>query len=233
MEKYRGMSSKELLEVATEVFGEMRRKAYAEGYEQGKFDEKMDIGFKALGNAVRSAGITTETAQEKRDRIVERAKEDVVNLTEQVTGDDWIFIDRISGIGNVVPRYVINKKKRAVVVLLEYMYTDGLTEHKGIAKCAPEDCFNVHIGKAIALRRALAIEVPDEYINAPQPTEVRVGDVVDCPGISYVKPFKVDLIEDEYSGCEMVYDADGTWLHESEVRTIDDSRDSEGEEVSQ
>src|SRR5699024_11680223 len=49
---------------------------------------------------------------------------------------------------------------------------------RGIAKCDPSDCFNVHIGKAIALRRALEVEVPDEYLNTPQPTEVRVGDIV-------------------------------------------------------
>ena len=49
---------------------------------------------------------------------------------------------------------------------------------RGIAKAAPDDCFNVHIGKAIALHRALGLEVPDEYLNAPQPTEVRVGDAV-------------------------------------------------------
>lgn len=49
---------------------------------------------------------------------------------------------------------------------------------KGIAKCASSDCFNVHIGKAIALRRALGHQVPTEYLNAPQPTEVHVGDVV-------------------------------------------------------
>jgi len=34
------------------------------------------------------------------------------------------------------------------------------------------------IGRAIALRRALGLEVPTEYLNAPNPTEVCVGDVV-------------------------------------------------------
>ena len=54
----------------------------------------------------------------------------------------------------------------------------GKVYARGIAKCSPDDCFNVHIGKAIALRRALGEDVPHEYINAPQPTEVRVGDII-------------------------------------------------------
>ncbi len=178
MEKYRGMDSNELTEVATEVVGELRRKAYAEGYEQGKFDAEMNAGFKTIGKAVIECGISIESDQEKRDRIVEKAKEDVDNLTDQVMGDDWFFIDGISCIGNVVPEFVVNKKKRTIVALLKYMHIDGLVPFKGIAKCAPEDCFNAHIGKAIALRRALDLEVPDEYINAPQPTEVQVGDNV-------------------------------------------------------
>jgi hypothetical protein len=50
---------------------------------------------------------------------------------------------------------------------------------RGIAKCDPTDVFNEHIGKAIALRRALGLEIPAEYIYAPDPTEIRVGDVVE------------------------------------------------------
>ncbi|MFP3830651.1 hypothetical protein, partial [Pseudomonas sp. SIMBA_021] len=67
--------------------------------------------------------------------------------------------------------------ERKVTALVRRL-NDKTPRHVGRAKAAPDDCFNVHIGKAIALRRALGLAVPDEYLNAPQPTEVRVGDIV-------------------------------------------------------
>src|SRR5690606_7062031 len=77
--------------------------------------------------------------------------------------------------------FIVNEDKRTIVALLRGKHSSKVRA-KGTAKCAPGDCFNVHIGKAIALRRALGLEVPTEYLNAPQPTEVRVGDVVDYEG---------------------------------------------------
>lgn len=77
--------------------------------------------------------------------------------------------------------FVVNSAKRTVVALVFGSESPDYYElrEKGITKCAPDDCFNAHIGKAIALRRALGLEVPTEYLNVPQPTEVRVGDVVE------------------------------------------------------
>ncbi|WP_258381559.1 hypothetical protein [Bacillus velezensis] len=78
----------------------------------------------------------------------------------------------------VKSEFIVNRDKRTVVVLLKGAGTE-LVYVRGIAKAAPDDCFNAHIGKAIALRRSLGLAVPDEYLNAPQPTEVRVGDVIE------------------------------------------------------
>jgi len=100
-----------------------------------------------------------------REQIIEKAKRDVAEMEQA-------YMD-----ANVESVYfVVNREKRTVVALLKYC---GTVMSRGIAKCAPDDCFNVHIGKAIALRRALGLEVPAEYLNAPQPTEVRVGDIVE------------------------------------------------------
>lgn len=79
---------------------------------------------------------------------------------------------------NTKAEFIVNCEKRTVVTILRWI-ADGQIVAKGIAKAAPDDCFNVHIGKAIALRRALGLTVLDEYLNAPQPTEVRVGDVIE------------------------------------------------------
>ncbi|MBA9027579.1 hypothetical protein [Peribacillus huizhouensis] len=109
--------------------------------------------------------LAVRTPQEIRDEIVAKAKRDVAEIihANQFTADDLEII--------------VNKEKRTVVALMKYLRS-GKVFDKGIAKACPTDCFNVHIGKAIAVRRALGLEVPADYLNTPQPTEVRVGDVV-------------------------------------------------------
>ncbi|WP_332276256.1 hypothetical protein [Bacillus subtilis] len=106
-----------------------------------------------------------KTVQARRDEIVEQAKADAEELVMDNTSE-WCGID-----------FIVNRNKRTVVALIKGEYTSEVFA-RGIAKAAPDDCFNVHIGKAVALRRALGLAVPDEYLNAPQPTEVRVGDIV-------------------------------------------------------
>ncbi|MGV7066916.1 hypothetical protein [Bacillus velezensis] len=119
-----------------------------------------------------------DRAQARRDEIVEQAKADVEELKEcGRTHAGKPFDYRLKMIC-VKSEFIVNRDKRTVVVLLKgagnkFIYS------RGIAKAAPDDCFNVHIGKAIALRRVLGLAVPDEYLNAPQPTEVRVGDVIE------------------------------------------------------
>lgn len=103
----------------------------------------------------------------RRDEIVEQAKRDV---------EYWEYEMPMRYRYNYV-NFVVNKEKRTVVALLKVL-AGSKAAKRGIAKCAPNDCFNSHIGKAIALRRALGLPVPDEYLNAPQPTEVRVGDII-------------------------------------------------------
>lgn len=100
--------------------------------------------------------------QQKRDEVVAQAKE---------------YVSRFIRSNPNGFEFVVNTKKRTVVALRKSI-GNGRVILKGIAKCAPNDCYNVHIGKAIALRRALRLEVPTEYLNMPQPTEVRDGDYV-------------------------------------------------------
>ena len=71
---------------------------------------------------------------------------------------------------------MVNKEKRTIVALLRGAYAKEIFG-KGIAKCVPGDCFNIHIGKIVGLRKALGKSI-DDYMNVPNPTEVRVGDIV-------------------------------------------------------
>ncbi|MBU9705892.1 hypothetical protein KSP24_02995 [Paenibacillus sp. AK121] len=131
----------------------------------------------------RSVSDALKTPQQRRDEIVERAKADVADLLSHNYPDaavagvwlserDWITVTDEC-------EFAVNRKKRTVVALIRELETGKKNVIlRGIARCAPNDVFNAHIGKAIALYRALGLEVPAEYLNVPQPTEVRKGDAV-------------------------------------------------------
>src|SRR5690606_13602961 len=94
--------------------------------------------------------------QIERDRIVELAKEDVEKITEGGTinltfkyGDE----QKLGGIISEV-EFEINRQERLVTAVIRN-HAFGNVLEKGFAVCAPDDCFNVHIGRAISLRRAL------------------------------------------------------------------------------
>jgi hypothetical protein len=168
-------------------------------------------------------------AQARRDEIVEQAKQDIKKidrvgrsyLTPGDTGN-YTYRHRVFYV-----EFVVNRKKRTVVALVRDART-GEVRERGKAKCHPNDCFNVHIGKAIALRRALGLDVPDEYLNAPQPTEVRVGDIVKSKRtgrVCKVNRFCEDEIRDTTWGRPFYIDGVGSWLGTEQVNIIDDSRD--------
>jgi hypothetical protein len=159
------------------------------------------------------------------DDIIEMAKRDVKELSYEDEKGRYYEVGDIVRCRCVV-NFVINRDKRTVVALLKWRY-NGKVEARGIAKCHPDDCFNAHIGRAIALRRALGLEVPDEYLNAPQPTEVRVGDVVESYSFKQPKRYVVvgtDKEVDEKDGCCHVNSIIATSFP-YRTRIIDDSRE--------
>ncbi|MEV2854934.1 hypothetical protein ABNB97_03825 [Paenibacillus larvae] len=129
-----------------------------------------------------------KSPQEIRDEIVEKAKADIeglavndyeyVNFIRHHTGGNLSPFYRIRGGGRTMfAEFIVNRKKKTVVCLLRGAITKEIYA-RGTAKCAPGDVFNSHIGRAIALRRALGLEVPTEYLSVPNPTEIREGDIV-------------------------------------------------------
>lgn len=178
-------------------------------HEQGRYDADIEVAH----------GTYEKSDQQKRDEIVEKAKKDVEEL---IAFDYMTTVD-----------FIVNIEKRTVVSLRKFVHILG----RGIAKCAPNDCFNAHIGKAIALRRALGLEVLSEYLNVPQPTEVRVGDVVETTFLNgETLKFTVERIE---NGRAYRNDVLGTYVRldagrrygypASDPKTIDDSRAGVGE----
>src|SRR5690625_2480290 len=204
------MDRHELTELIKKATDELLARSFVDGFETG-VDHADWIE------------LMEKSPQAQRDSIVERAKGDMSGLIP----DDPLFKGKYyltNGRMICDVEFVINREKRTVVALMRG-HSSGYIHSKGIAKCAPTDCFNVHIGKAIALRRALGEEVPDEYLNAPQPTEVRVGDVV--TERLFDETFKVVDKEDDdiYTGECHVTSAAATY----HGTIIDDSREEESE----
>ncbi|WP_068616538.1 hypothetical protein [Paenibacillus tuaregi] len=137
----------------------------------------------ALAKDLCKFGNTEKTPQQLRDEIVEHAKTDVKALLSgklynvpicHSPGSKAIYDP--DGYDSV--EFVINRDKRTVVALISSSFLGKTIWARGIAKSAPNNVFNAHIGMAIALRRVLGLQVPAEYLSVPNPTEVRVGDIV-------------------------------------------------------
>ncbi|WP_231135853.1 hypothetical protein [Bacillus amyloliquefaciens] len=172
-------------------------------------------GFRAAKQAQRKlAKMNTEkSSQARRDEIVEQAKADVERLKEN---NIRLRTFNIS--------LEVNRKDRSVEAIAKRPKSNRA--FYGIAKAAPDDCFNVHIGKAIAIRRALGLAVPDEYLNDPQPTEVRVGDVVEFQSVYKAAERALVVSDDESTGEGKI--ALGS-AYADIAKIIDDSREEVGE----
>lgn len=176
----------------------------------------------------KAAAISAKTPQMVRDEIVEHAKADVRRLEasygRRVCGSGvsfWPDACAKDGYGPVHDvEYVVNAQKRTVVALIRYKY--GELQYRGIAKCAPGETFNAHIGRAISLRRALGLTVPAEYLNAPGPTEVRVGDVVIGKSASFT------IVNDIVSDRDKLSLKFANTLLGGTLRITDDSREDGG-----
>ncbi|MGN9867375.1 hypothetical protein [Bacillus swezeyi] len=202
------------VETARDAIEELRLAAYAKGYE----DARRELMAQAP---------VEKTAQERRDEIVEQAKADIEGLK---TDYSYAVLDSndTDHPHFCFAEFIVDSEKRTIVALLRGNYSCRVYA-RGIAKAAPDDCFNVHIGKAIALHRAHGIEVPDEYLNAPQPTEVRVGDVVECRPLKDIRHVKV-VADGEYIGTGLDKAAISSVAVTCRLRRIiDDSRVGVGE----
>lgn len=123
-------------------------------------------------NAVEDKSLTPN---QQRAAIIEKAKKFVDDLKDKEGkySKPATFGDR-----KLRFEFVVNPEKRTVVALGRLFYYPSIRTiyAKGIAKCNPSDVFNEHIGKAIALGRALGLDV-SEFEQAVQPT-VAIGQLL-------------------------------------------------------
>lgn len=192
------------------IAGHSRNIAKAEGERKPAcqfLGEQKDGTFASIREAVKNA------KQKTRDRIVAQAKADVARLIVQVKRKQGTIFDA---------KFTVNRDKRTVAARFQKRGSNYVPV-RGIAKCAPDDCFNAHIGKAISLRRALGLDVPAEYLNVPQPTEVRVGDVIELIGIVGKEGEQRVIKAMENNGVDCRF-TNGYWTNKRYVKIIDDSR---------
>lgn len=124
-----------------------------------------DIEVKTYENITEQA---TMSNNQFRTEIIQRAKD----FVEELRNGGMVVEDKHGQYAMNVS-FIVNARKKTVVALLRGVSTDKIRV-KGIAKCHPDDVFNEHIGKAIALGRALDKDVI-EFENAVQPTEAAKG----------------------------------------------------------
>ncbi|WP_187265381.1 hypothetical protein [Bacillus amyloliquefaciens] len=222
------------MKIDLNAMGDREIYAHGEAVMEAIKKRMFQAGFRAAKQAHRKlAGMNSKkSTQARRDEIVEQAKADVEKLANKY--GYYYAYGR-----NTKAEFIVNCEKRTVVTILRWI-ADGQIVARGIAKATPDDCFNVHIGKAIALRRALGLKVPDEYLNAPQPTEVRVGDVVRGKYADYYYQLcrEGELGDDSYEA-KIREIADGKYryvgggydfIDNADLTIIDDSREEVGGE---
>jgi hypothetical protein len=215
---------------------EIENRAYLSGYNQGKFDaeaERVEVAEPAYEEIAEwNEPVRVATDQDIRDAAVEQAKKDVEELSKTDVPD--MGVTNILGYGeSFYPGefdyvdFVVDREKRTVVALIKYLGGNdkNRTWARGVAKCDPTDTFNEHLGKAIALRRALGLDVPEEYIYAPEPTEFRAGDVMES---TYHNSFTKYVRTIEKINGERVEYTSGSFdlleTLQAKARIIDDSR---------
>lgn len=182
------LSNMELLQLVESVTVELKDREYHRG----------------LANTSEGV-IAAYTPNEQRALLIQRAREFV---EEQKDGKGSYRVpDDPFNPFYTRGEFIVNEEKRTVVVLLRGV-NSGRVRARGIAKCMPGDVFNEWIGKAIALARALEIEVPQEFLQAVQPTHYSVGQVITFPAddVDYMKMcYRVDSVSSD-SELTMLFD---------------------------
>lgn len=97
-----------------------------------------------------------------------------VYTREQVIEEAKEFVKRLEHTYPTL-KFFVNRDKRTVAAIIK---DSRYVLSRGIAKTHVDDVFNSWIGKYIAACRCLGYSIPPHFTDAPQPTGVKVGDIV-------------------------------------------------------
>jgi len=154
-----------------------------------------------------------------RKDVIQKAKDYIEELFDE---DGEIVLSTGS---STKPEFIVNEEKHTVIALMRGVFSNKVRA-KGQAKSSSNDVFNIHIGKAIALAKALGKDVPDEFINAPQPEEAEVGMGVQSKESGNVYQLTERVPEYDYSRYGKAFRTNGKafgWLGSEQVNIINDS----------
>lgn len=160
-----------------------------------------------------------------RAAVIETAKKDVEDLRRQMvngtrkTEGSYAFREKMT---DVEFKY----EGRRTTAIVRCVFTGQVLDMATII--APDSiCANKHLGNAIALRKALRLEVPTYYIDAPQPIHVRAGDKVrSLMGGKPMTAGKRYPEKDHLFGCAFeTRENSMVWFGEDQVKIIDDTRE--------
>lgn len=153
-----------------------------------------------------------------RKRVIDRAKK----FVEAYTNTEYI---RYRSMAVKVKLYV-NAEKRTVTCILIGAST-GKVRSRGFAKAAPQDVFNEHIGKAIAIQKALGMRVDERFMNAPQPKNSEIGDIVRDKNNPKAKTYTLDSRRPFFDGrYGRAFGVKGStaWVGEDQIVIVDDTK---------
>jgi hypothetical protein len=138
---------------------------------------------------------------------------------------DWKENDVIPSLaGNLRAFFTVNKETRMVRVVLKYAYTGTDTiVGRGLAMCDPTDVFNEHIGKAIALDRALGRVTDERILRAPNPDEVVPGMVVEDSYLHGQASGEVSSLRTGAMGSPGYLSVEGGWSFLEDAVIIEDT----------
>ena len=152
-----------------------------------------------------------KTPNQQRKEIIEKAKQFVKDEKENLETHCLVNV-----------KFIENVEKKTVVCLISGRHSKRL-HLKGIAKCMKDDVFNIHIGRAIALGRALDEDV-SEFVNATKPTEKAVGQHIKIKTISgeirtheIIPSDKLALFHRKEVALDSYYASIGTIVDDSEA----------------
>lgn len=167
-----------------------------------------------------------ETPNQRRADVIKRAEAFVEDLRERAENVGKNYE------GNELFREYMTKltfhvnAEKGVVTALSLDYYSCRLLGKDFSICAPGGVFNDKIGKAIAAGRLFDVDIPQEFLDAPQPTEAvvgtRVGPIHENESTSW-ETFDVNKIV-EYYGEKELYDYDGTRVYSEQAVILDDSK---------
>ncbi|PID15568.1 hypothetical protein CSV63_07240 [Sporosarcina sp. P34] len=125
--------------------------------------------------------VPIKSANEQRAELIQRAREFVQKYESVETGDLNFHIGNATAQLHFYKTEFVRKENK-ITALVRWMShgteVQSVVRHVGRSQCITGEVFNEWIGKAIALARALEIDIPKEFMNAVQPDEVVLGMVV-------------------------------------------------------